>query len=675
MTTSTLSPADYPWKRSRYGFAVFFLFSLLAACSFLRLVLFLQFRLPGPVSVGSVAQVFLIGFHQDFLVALLVTLPLLLWLWVARESWFGSRWHRVLFIGGFFVFWSARIFLFFTEYYFFKEFRSRFNTVAVDYLLYPTEVFGNIWESYPVITVVSVCVVLGLAWVVAAFWYFRQMWFQPVTSRSRFTHFVGAAVFCGLLTQTVSLQGTHFSSDRTLNELANNDSISFVDAAWTHDLDYSAFYQTMPRDEAYQRVHRLLTSPGAKFAGSRYSILRKVAGDPARPRLNVVILLEESLGSEFWGCLGRKGPSLTPCMDKLATEQGLLFTNIYASGNRTVRGFEGVLSSFPPLPGDSIVKRDRSENVESIARVLKRDGYSTLFLYGGRGLFDDMRSYALDNGWDRFIEQKDFPHPTFATIWGVCDEDTYARAIVEFRTLAETGKPFLGTIMSVSNHKPYTYPRGRIPEDPDKPRRTRNKAVKYSDWCLGQFFQAAEKEAFWTNTIFVVVADHGARVYGSQDIPIDSYEIPLVLLGPAVVKKPEQIGILGGQLDVAPTVLGLIGRPYETLFFGRDLLRESPDRAWVLLNHNRDIGMYDSGRMVVLGLQKTVEYYSGNPKISQLEPVNKPTPDYQDLEKDAVAIYQVADDLYMHRLYRIDGMPAAQEETMTNPPAPQSAGN
>ena len=98
-------------------------------------------------------------------------------------------------------------------------------------------------------------------------------------------------------------------------------------------------------------------------------------------------------------------------MDKLATEEGLLFTNLYASGNRTVRGMEGVLSSFPPLPGDSIVKRDRSDNVETLARVLKRDGYSTVFIYGGRGLFDGMRSYSVRNGYDRFIEQKHAKEP------------------------------------------------------------------------------------------------------------------------------------------------------------------------------------------------------------------------------------------------------------------------
>jgi phosphoglycerol transferase MdoB-like AlkP superfamily enzyme len=232
---------------------------------------------------------------------------------------------------------------------------------------------------------------------------------------------------------------------------------------------------------------------------------------------------------------------------------------------------EGVLSSFPSLPGDSIVKRDRSDNVETLARVLKRDGYSTVFLYGGRGIFDGMRSYAVRNGYERFIEQKHFADPTFTTAWGVCDEDLFARCIEEFRALNNDGEPFFGTVLSVSNHRPYTYPKGRIPEDPDKQWRTH--AVKYSDYSLGQFFKAAKKEAFWTNTIFAVIADHGARVYGKQSIPIHSYEIPLLIAGPAVINEPRRIGQLGCSLDVGPTLLGLIGRPYETMFFGRDLLK------------------------------------------------------------------------------------------------------
>jgi phosphoglycerol transferase MdoB-like AlkP superfamily enzyme len=298
------------------------------------------------------------------------------------------------------------------------------------------------------------------------------------------------------------------------------------------------------------------------------------------------------------------------------------------------------------------VRRDLSDNVETIARVLKRDGYSTLFLYGGRGVFDGMRAFAVNNGYDRFIEQKHFEHPTLTTIWGVCDEDLLQRSVEEFRALDKAGKPFCATVLSVSNHKPFTYPPGRIPEDPNA--RRREHAVKYSDYALGQFFKAAKKETFWTNTVFVVVADHGDRVYGSQSIPIHSYEIPLVILGPAVIKAPARVPHLGCSLDVPTTLLGLIGRPYETLFFGRDLLKGPPGEGRVLINHNRDIGLCARDRLVTLGLRQTVEFYEGDPSVVDLKRMSVPASLELELEKDAIAIYQVADDLYMNRRYRID---------------------
>ena len=644
-------------RRSRYGFVGFCFLSLLACWFVLRLALLLIFR-PPELTLANLLAAFLSGFQRDVFAALVEMIPLLVWLLLVPDRSFGARWHRILFLGGCFVFWFAQFFLLFVEFFFFDEFQARFNTVAVDYLLYPYEVFINIWQSYHVGVIVAVCAGLSLAWLFAASKLFAEMWERPFSFKSRLAYLAAVTALAALLAPTFNLKGAHVSKDRTLNEMANNGPLSFVAAAWTHNLDYSAFYKTMPREEAYQRARRLLAEPNTEFEEPGQSIRRRVAGDPARPRLNVVIFLEESLGSEFWGCLGRTN-TLTPEMDKLAAEEGMLFTHLYASGNRTVRGFEGVLSSFPPLPGESIVKRDRSDNVETIARVLKRDGYASLFLYGGRGLFDGMRSFAVRNGYDRFIEQKHFEHPTFTTIWGVCDEDLFQRAVEEFRELSKTGQPFCGTILSVSNHKPFTYPKGKIPEDPDW--KMREHAVKYSDYALGQFFRAAKKEAFWTNTIFAVVADHGARVYGEQSIPIQSYEIPLVIAGPAVVKSPSRVSRLGGSLDVPTTILGLVGRPYQTLFFGRDLLAGTPETDRTLLNHNRDIGMLARDRLVVLGLKQTVEFYQGDPKAAELKLLPQPTDADRQLEQDTIAIYQVADDLYMHQRYRIDAEVRAKE--------------
>ena len=114
---------------------------------------------------------------------------------------------------------------------------------------------------------------------------------------------------------------------------------------------------------------------------------------------------------------------------------------------------------------------------------------------------------------------------------------------------------------------------------------------------------------------------------------------------------------LGGSLDVPTTILGLLGRPYESMFFGRDLLAGQPEGDRALLNHNRDIGLLVKKNMVVLGLMKTVEFYQGEPKAAEMKLVPHPTDADKQLQQDAIALYQVADDLYMHRRYRIDAVP------------------
>ena len=643
------SPPPSNWKRSRYGFAAFWFLTILVAWFVLRLIFFVSFK-PSGVTASDFFRTFLAGFQRDCFVALIFTLPLLFWFWIIPNARFAKRGHRIFLLIASFIAFYAFVFNLFVEYFFFEEFKSRFNTVAVDYLIYPYEVFVNIWESYHVGIIVVLCLVLSAGWLFAATRLFNRIWDQPFSARSRLLHFASALALAVVLAFTFNFKAAPVVNERTLNEIANNGAVSFLAAALTHNLDYAANYKTLPPDEAYSRARRILLQTNNTFMGEGQDIRRKVAGDPSRPRLNVVIILEESLGSEFWGSLGRK-ETLTPEMDKLAAQEGLLFTNIYACGNRTVRGMEGVLSSFPPLPGDSIVKRDHTDNVETIARVLKRDGYSTHFIYGGRGVFDGMRSYAVRNGYDRFIEQKDFPRPTFTTAWGVCDEDLMIRAVDEFRDLARIGQPFFATLLSVSNHKPYTYPKGRIPEDPDQ--QWRKNAVKYSDYALGEFFRRARHESFWTNTIFAVVADHGARVYGRQSIPIHSYEIPVLIAGPAVVPGPARIGQLGNSLDVSPTLLGLVGRPYETMFFGRDLFKMKPEEGRAYLNHNRDIGMLAHDRLVVLGLKQTVEFYQGNPKVVDMSVLTQPTAADEEIEKDAISIYQVADDLYMHSRYAL----------------------
>lgn len=651
-----------------WSFPAFHALMLVGVASVMRLCLWWGHG-PEGLGLGTLAKTLLQGLLSDVAVALMVVAPLAVWCAWRKKPWQG--WGRRLLLTGVALAWLVQSFLFISEGFFFDEFLSRFNTVAIDYLIYPTEVMTNLWESYPIIKIVTGCVLAAglVTWVS-----FKAV--PPVVApvERRWGRVLAWLAMALALLGMVLLKGSGVSKERIVNELASNGAVSGLTAAWSRHLPYDVFYATLPRDEAYELAREILGQNGGEFTGppppkvpasgpdaawfdaARASLQRRIPGDPAKPKLNVCVLLEESLGSEFFGVLGRvtkkgKPDTLTPCMDQLIREKGLLFDNIYADGNRTIRGFEAVFSSFPPLPGDSILARDRTENVETLARVLKRDGYQSLFLYGGHGTFDFIKSYVVPNGWDRLIEQGDFEDPVFTTAWGVSDEDLYGRGIKEMRELHAQGKPFLVSFMTVSNHQPYAYPTGRIAEDPKA--RSRKHVVKYTDWALGDFFEKVQQEAFWKDTIFVVVADHGARVYGSQTIPLKSYEIPLVVFGPAVVPEARRVSALGCQLDVTPTILGLIGRPYESMFFGRDLLKAGSGTGRVMMHHNRSIGIYEPERLVVYGLNQQVSAWMGPLKQGELKPLEVPDAQAEAISRRGQALYRVADDLYMQRRYRV----------------------
>ena len=197
------------------------------------------------------------------------------------------------------AYYVVAVFLLMAEYYFFEEFKSRYNTVAIDYLLYPKEVFINIWDTYPVPIIIAVCSLVAAGFVLASQKATRGMWETPVGVKGKLLHLAGALALAAGAWFSVRLEETRFSQERVINEIANNGLASLVTAAWSRNLDYAPFYPTLPRDEAFRRTRRMLAEPGAEFEGPPDSLRRRISGNPANPRLNVVILLEESLGSEL----------------------------------------------------------------------------------------------------------------------------------------------------------------------------------------------------------------------------------------------------------------------------------------------------------------------------------------------------------------------------------------
>lgn len=490
------------------------------------------------------------------------------------------------------------------EVLFWEEFESRFNLIAVDYLIYPTEVAGNIRESYPVVPLLSAVFALAaLVWwpVFAAIK--RRMAFMEVPSvRARLR---GAFLYVGvvgIVAYSVNAETLQASTNRAVNELGKNGSATFFRAFLTQGIDYNQFYRTIPKQEAYALLRRYYEGLGETFSSSDpTSLVRSHPADPnGLGKLNVVVLVQESLGAQYVGAYGDQR-GLTPFLNSLAQES-MMFANAYATGTRTVRGLEAMSASFPPIPSESIVKRPGSDHISTLGSVMSSHGYQTSFLYGGYGAFDSMNEYFGGNGF-ALSDRLDIKNPNFGNIWGVSDEDLYKHAVDYFDRLASSSQqPFLSFVLSTSNHKPFTFPPG-IPGVPEKGG-GREAGVRYADYAIGKFFELAKTRPWFSNTVVVVIADHDSRVYGRAYVPVDRYRIPAFIYAPGKI-APQVVSKAFSSLDLGPTILGLLGLPYDAPFFGVDVLKPNvPADKPVMFSHNHNIAIFSSGNLTVLGLQK-----------------------------------------------------------------------
>ncbi len=375
-------------------------------------------------------------------------------------------------------------------------------------------------------------------------------------------------------------------------------------------------------------------------------------------QLNVVLVSVESLGAEFLGAYGAAG-GLTPNLDALSKES-LWFANTYATGNRTVRGLEALSLSLPPTPGQSIVRRPNNDFLFSLGSLLEDKGYTALFAYGGYGYFDNMNAFFEANDY-RSIDRRNIPAQDieFENIWGVADEHLFAHVLKEIdgEKAARPDRPVFVHIMTTSNHRPYTYPPGRI----DIPSGTgRAGAVKYTDYAIGRLLEGARSREWFKDTLFVITADHGASARGSSRIPVDKYRIPVFMYSPAHV-APQRVDRLMSQIDIAPTLLGLLQFDYYTKFLGHDLLHTPPsaDRAFVA--NYQTLGYLKGDRLLVLQPKRKVEEFTmqGDKLIAsgRVDPA---------LAREGIAFYQVASHVFRSGLY-------GDEEQV--PPAARTAVN
>lgn len=306
-----------------------------------------------------------------------------------------------------------------------------------------------------------------------------------------------------------------------------------------------------------ERQFRTLYPP----AGPVQSVL-----NTSRP--NIILIMLESFTAKAIGALGGL-PEVTPNLNRLC-EEGLLFTNFYASGDRTDKCIVPILSGYPALPRGQIIKMHRKlQSLPHLFRDLQCTDYRTAFYYGGDINFANLKSYLIIGGAEKLITMQDFPSSTYNAKWGVHDHVMFERFLNDIQTAPE---PFCYALLTLSSHEPFDVPDQPVFDTSTKEGKFIN-SVYYSDSCLGDFMRAAKNEKWWSNTLIVLLADHGVRIIDRlPNYAADKFHIPMLWLGGALTLTGAKVTAFAAQNDLPAMLLHQLGMDAEAYSFSKDVL-------------------------------------------------------------------------------------------------------
>lgn len=586
-----------------------------------------------------------VGLWFDVAALCFLLVPFLLYESALGYRWRAAAWQRWTRYGVFWFVTASLLFNALSELLFWIEFETRYNFIAVDYLVYTREVIGNIRESYPVAPLLLAVAVLAalLTWALHGL-LIRTAGVRLVRAARR--NLLLTAVLLPLASgQLANVDQMYRHGNVYVEELSGNGLFTFAAAFRRNELDYERWYATIPQE----RADRILRDLGVEREPLS-KVLAKMRHDdeytepvPAflrRYPRHMVLITVESLSAEYLGSYGSK-LGLTPRLDDLA-RHGVQFDRVLATGTRTVRGLEALSLGTPPVPGQAIVRRPNNEHLATVGEMLEHMGFATSFVYGGYGYFDNMNAYFAGNDYITF-DRTDFPKEsvTFENVWGVADEVLFDNALF-LLDKAGTGKQrFFMHIMTTSNHRPYTYPEGRI--DIPSPG-GREGAVKYTDFAIGRFIDQARRHPWFDDTVFVIIADHCAAVSGKTELPVAKYHIPLIVYGPKIV-KPAHFSRMISQLDVPPTLFDILGLEGDDEYFFGTAIHEQPGEPRAFISNYQSLGYYKRDILTVLKPKRKTESYRIDPKTFEATPA----PVDETLRDEAIAYYQTASSAFKYR--------------------------
>ncbi|OQP54488.1 sulfatase [Niastella yeongjuensis] len=635
-------------SKSRYSVLFqFILFFLIISFITRTVLLAWSFQKADP-GLLTCLRIYAQGLLFDTIVALCFSVVYAVYLLVLPQRWNTSYANKVITYAGFFLTVLIIMFSFFAEFAFWDEFESRFNFIAVDYLVYTFEVINNINQSYPLPWLIGGMLLLTA--LVLFIFYKRRAFQQSFKSDTSFATrlLFTATILTGALLGVLFIpnswaDGKH---NRYQNELSKAGIYSFFSAFRNNELNYYDFYAKEPEATAFSIVRSDLQEADASFTGNGFTIRRQINNAGMAQKPNVILVTIESFSADFMGHFGNT-QHLTPVLDALA-DSSILFTNMYSTGTRTVRGMEALTLCVPPTPGNSIVRRNDNQGLFTVGSIFKKAGYTRSFFYGGDGYFDNMNNFFGNNGFDitdkggRFSPGDHFTGARniiddknihFANAWGICDEDLYDAVISEADARYAKQQPFFDFVMTTSNHRPFTYPDKKI----DIPSGTgRDGAVKYTDYAIGEFLKKVRTKPWFNNTVIIFVADHCASSAGKNEINVSKYHIPCIISN-LKSNTPPVIDQQCSQIDLFATLFGLLNWQYESDWYGKNVLLPTfQPRAYVATYQK--LGYLQRDSLVIASPQQQITTTKWNAKTDEQRPIkNDPA-----LSNKAIAAYQSA---------------------------------
>ncbi|PKH00634.1 LTA synthase family protein [Paraglaciecola sp. MB-3u-78] len=592
---------------------------------------FLLWQIERIENISTVVQVMVNGLRIDIsTLCYLLIIPALLhpvmFLLKQSKSWFSVLRYWFLLCIVCLVFFEVATPTFISEY------DLRPNRLFIEYLIYPKEVFSMLLNGHLVAVLFALVALLLCSFVCWKIIYLQVL--PRASSAKESKHSLQAqgvspavaaisfllvfiAMFAGargtMGHRPINPSFVYFSTDPLINSLTLNSmySVAFAAKQLGNEIHAAKVYGHLSNQRVIDLVRQETGQNVTAFQSDLLPTLSKqIPSHKGKPK-NLVIILEESLGAQFVGHLGGKG--ITPELDKLM-QTGWNFERLYATGTRSVRGIEAVISGFTPTPARSVVKLDKSQrNFFTLASLLSRHDYETQFIYGGESHFDNMKSFFLGNGFEDIVDFDDISEPQFVGSWGASDEGLFNQAHKELTALHKSDKPFFSLVFTSSNHDPFEIPQGKISTVAGED--DRDRAIRYADYALGNFIEIAKQSDYWQDTLFLIVADHDARVFGAELVPVKSFHIPGLILGKDIT--PRQDTRLVSQIDLAPTLLSLMGIADYHPMLGHDLIKEdAPERA--MMQFSKNFAYMTNDKVAILQPDKAPSYFAYDPAAKQL---------------------------------------------------------